>query len=179
MNTYNFFGYTIALSGNMENFKISLSGREEVPGLVRIKLKMDADEETIPSTVSLSWKFPDIDIHSRWSPSTGFNRGIQLENWDDPFISKATSSAPVHTLLSFSGENKLTIAVSDALNPIDIRVSVNEETASFFCYANFFTAETQPLNHYEAELRLDTRNLPYYESLNQVQKWWASMSVRL
>lgn len=175
MSTFNVLKYEIKVEGGNENFNISLSGYEEQKGLEYIKLKMTSNTEIEPTKLSLVWSTPSIETHSRWNPTIAFNRGIGIDWTREVFKSKATFGAPVCTHLNYKGENQLTIAVSDALNSIEIKTGVSEETANMICIVSFFTAPMQPLKEYEAVIRLDTRHIPYYESLDQVQQWWASM----
>src|SRR3989442_345027 len=87
---------------------------------------------------------------------------------------KATSQAPVVCLHSLNGRNGLTFAFSDALNAIEMQAAVNEETATLHCSITLFVEPWPQIDAYEATLRLDTRPVPYYESLAQVQHWWAN-----
>jgi alpha-galactosidase len=51
---------------------------------------------------------------------------------------------------------------------------VHEETATLHCEVGLFVEPTPAPGEYNAILRIDTRTLPYYESLDQVQQWWAA-----
>ncbi|MBR6771857.1 MAG: alpha-galactosidase, partial [Clostridia bacterium] len=70
------------------------------------------------------------------------------------------------------GKNRLCIAVSDAKTPIDITTGVCEETAEMDCGIEFFTRLTTPITEYSAVIRLDTRDIDYYDSLYDVSSWW-------
>ncbi|WP_156158143.1 glycoside hydrolase family 36 protein [Gordoniibacillus kamchatkensis] len=94
-------------------------------------------------------------------------------DWERGLVSKAAYSAPVISLFNVQGSNRLTFAFSDALNPVAMSAGVNEETAAFRCGVKLFFEPSAPMRLYEATLRLDTRDVPYYECLNDVQKWWA------
>src|SRR5262249_55181263 len=49
------------------------------------------------------------------------------------------------------------------------------ETATLHCSITLFAEPSSPIQHYEAMLRIDTRAIPYYQSLQEVQSWWASL----
>lgn len=69
----------------------------------------------------------------------------------------------------------MTFALSDTLNPVVCKAGVNEETAVFHCSVILFEKPTSPLDNYEATLRVDLRDLAYYDCLNDVQKWWSGL----
>ena len=73
------------------------------------------------------------------------------------------------------GRNRLTFALSDALNPVTFHAGVHEESGEARCWARLFDEPLAPLVVYEAILRLDTRDLPYYETLSDVSRWWAGL----
>src|SRR4029453_3190876 len=50
-----------------------------------------------------------------------------------------------------------------------------EESAVFECSVQLFKEPAAPLDLYEATLLVDTRDIPYYESLRDVQRWWSEM----
>lgn len=164
----------IKVNGNLEKFKVLLSTYEEKPGVECVVIRLTSEVAAVPPEVTLTWMYPDIDIHTKWNPTIGFNRGVNPDFWGS-CNSKVTSGAPVEVLINYNNENKLTTAFSDALNPVKIIMGVNEETANMACSVVLFSEAAVPLKTYEGILRLDTRPVPYYESLDDVQKWWASM----
>ncbi|MDQ3854973.1 MAG: alpha-galactosidase, partial [Chloroflexota bacterium] len=184
-------GYEIALSIPEGPFCGSLSAEQEEPGLALVKLVLQADEPASPPVAMLEWAHPIIDTHAFWHPQAGRDRSLGF-GWRGGFGSKATSSAPVGSLYSLAGRNRLTFALSDALNPVTIRAGVREETAEIACSVAIFeetssfgfgrprpggarAATVAPLTRYEATLRLDTRDIPYYQALGEVSHWWASL----
>jgi len=175
MDYLNISKYSICVEGNTGDFEVLLTGYEDEEGLVFVKLKMSSEHEAVPSQISLKWIFPDIDIHSKWNPLALYNRCIGPDWMPSSCKTRATVGAPVHALLNYNGENKLTIAASDTLNTVEIRTGINEESANFHCAVVLFSTPMQSIKQYEIIIRLDTRAIPYYDSLNQVQQWWASM----
>jgi alpha-galactosidase len=116
-----------------------------------------------------------INTHYKWYPGTYLNRTI-LPVWSkDECISKATSNAPVYALFSMDGTNALTFALSDALNVVKLQAGLDELTAMAHCEIKLFTEPMPMIKQYEARIRLDTRNIQYYEVLQDVSKWWSSM----
>jgi alpha-galactosidase len=76
---------------------------------------------------------------------------------------------------SVGGVNRVTFACSDARNPLTLRATVEEETAELVCSVTFFELPTPPFDRYDAELRVDLREVAYHDALAAVADWWASM----
>jgi alpha-galactosidase len=170
--------HEIFVGGEWGPFTVSLSTSKVEDGLDLVAVRFEAAKPAVMPQVSLWWEHPAVDIHAHWNPISEYRRGNDV-NWGhlggQEFRSKATSGAPVTCLHNFSGLNRLTFALSDALNEVRIKAGIHEETAQFLCSFDLFIDYPEPVDYYEATLRLDTRELPYYESLRQVQQWWAAM----
>jgi alpha-galactosidase len=70
--------------------------------------------------------------------------------------------------------NRFTFACSDALNKVLIQSYLREEDARFYCTLVFFDEKIPPFKEYTVQIRIDTRNIPYYKALDDVSKWWAA-----
>ena len=79
------------------------------------------------------------------------------------------------SLFNGAGRNRLTFAFSDALHPVKYQAGVVEETGLYDCFFKLFTEPGPALTHYAATVRLDTRDVPYSDSLAAVSEWWAGM----
>lgn len=167
-------GHEITLTGGDETWRASLECTQDGDRVALVHLRLEAGRPASPPRVTLSWTHPVVDIHAFWHPGAGRGKGLQVE-WGRGFTSKATSLAPVGCLHSLSGWNRLTFALSDALNPAQLKAGVHEETATFRCSVTLFDQPSPPIDFYEATLRLDTSNVPYYDTLDGVQEWWASL----
>ena len=156
-----------------EGLNLNLSSKELAKGLEIVKLRFSSQVPIHMNKITISWKHPIIDIHSYWYPTAFKNKAFHAD-WAGGFFSKIASSAPVSCLYNVSGQNRLTSAFSDALNVVNMNMGVHEEDGTFQCKIILFTETTEKILSYEGELRLDTRNIPYYESLKGVSKWWES-----
>ncbi|SFJ79378.1 alpha-galactosidase [Paenibacillus sp. UNC496MF] len=163
--------YEYRLDSEASPFRASLRIEREDDGIDIVRLLIEADEPQVPPPFALSWHVPIIDAQGMWHPTANFNKGLRAD-WAQPFDSKSTYSAPVVSLYAASGRNRMTFAFSDALNAIKFDAGVNEETARFRCLVALFDTPTTPLSRYEAELRVDARDVPYYEALAGVSRWW-------
>ncbi|GCE30736.1 hypothetical protein KDA_62200 [Dictyobacter alpinus] len=122
--------------------------------------------------IQIAWSIPMHDIYSIWNSSSDRNKSL-APNWTSGTIAKVTSQMPVTSLYNYHGQNRLTFAFSDALEAVEMKVGVSEETGELHCALNLFVESTPQLASYEATLRLDTRAIAYYQALHQVQQWWA------
>ncbi|OPH58325.1 glycoside hydrolase [Paenibacillus ferrarius] len=166
--------HTFTLSSDSDLFSSTLHVKNLEPGVDLIHLKLTAPQAERPPIFYLRWIHPVHDIHACWNPISERSKSFKVD-YGQGFRSNAATSAPVVSLFNTNGENRLTFAFSDALNTIRYRAGISEEDATFHCSIEMFTEVTAPLDTYEGTLLIDTRNLPYYESLNNVQAWWSGM----
>lgn len=137
------------------------------------KFKYASNEEAVPKEVCVRWQIPSIGIVSTWNPITMFNRalrtvttaGISLE-------SRSYHGAPVQALIAPDGKNKITFAVSDAITPMTLNTQIDEEGIEMTCEIKFFTYPVRKMKEYEAIIRIDFSDVPYYEAIANVGKWW-------
>ncbi|MEC0226515.1 glycoside hydrolase family 36 protein [Paenibacillus alba] len=166
--------HTFTLSSDSDVFSSTLHVKNLEPGVDLIHLKLTAPQAERPPIFYLRWNHPVHDIHACWNPVSERSKSFKVD-YGQGFRSNAATSAPVVSLFNTNGENRLTFAFSDALNTIRYRAGISEEDATFHCSIEMFTEVTAPLDTYEGTLLVDTRNLPYYENLNNVQVWWSGM----
>lgn len=141
---------------------------EQEPGLYHVRVATSLSE---PLTVS--FRFPLADVHALWRPDFQPDRSFDV-TLQPPWASFRTSAvrgAPVVCAYAQSGENRLTLAWSDARSPATLQTGVEEETGELLCSVTF----TPPRADHEAVLRLDARALPYHASLAAVERWWSAM----
>lgn len=141
-------------------------------GILSLDIRMTLPSPAIPEKFTVKWEFPVIDCYSTWSPSVRDGRSLGVDWSQKATDARLASWMPVQSLISMSGRNRLTIAVSDASTPTRIATGVVEETACLNCEVNFFTLPTAPITEYRAVLRLDTRDVPYWDSVYDVVRWW-------
>lgn len=155
-----------------ENAHVTLKTRNVSDKITYLDVKLELDNKAIPEKFKIRWSFPNIDCYSVWSPSVTPDRFLAA-NWRKRTTSSRLASwMPVHSLISMSGQNRLCISVSDALTPISIATGIREETAAFDCDIEFFTIPTAALSEYSASIRIDTRDIPFYDSIYDTVKWW-------
>lgn len=165
--------YHVEITGDLGTFTPSLSAKEITPGVYHIALQIKAPSAVRPPSFRVSWMHPAVDVQSRWFSDVGRRRDL-VADYDRGFDSRATSKAPVLSLLSAQGENRMTFACSDALNALWLNNGINEESARFLCFIKFFAEPHPPIADYSATIRVDTRHLPMTQVLGDVADFWAA-----
>ncbi|MBC8080036.1 MAG: alpha-galactosidase [Gorillibacterium sp.] len=161
----------INIIGTDATFHGSLTVKPLQEGISLVFIQIEANQKAHPPIIRVEWSHPAVDIHAMWHPGNARNKNLQVD-WDGRFQSKSTTLAPITTLYNLNGQNRLTFACSDALSPITVKAGIHEEDSTFLCSITFFEEPMPKIDKYEAVLRIDTRDIPYYESIRDVQAWW-------
>ncbi len=164
--------FEITLEKEADSFAFSFWPVQQADGLIMVHLKIASPELAAPGLYRLSWRVPLVDIHGFWRPGNDRSRTLPAD-WSEGFVSQSTTHAPVGCLFNLNGQNRHTWGFSDALNPVEIVAGVHEETATFLFSLTLFKVSA-PFKEYEATLRLDSDDRPYFDSLKQVADWWAA-----
>lgn len=159
------------ITGGNKNAEITINQKQS-GDILFLAVSMTLPEAEIPEEFSIRWSFSAKDCASTWSPSLQEVHGLFFDWGKKKIKSRLASWMPQQQLISRTGRNKLNIAVSDVDTPIEIGTGICEEDASFACEVTFFTLPTAPKKHYSAVIRLDMRDIPYYDSIYDVSDWW-------
>ena len=160
-----------SISGGNKSADIKLK-ENRIGDILYLTVSMTLPTPEIPEIFSIRWNFSASDVHSTWNPSLLDIHGLAFEWGMLKLQSRLASWMPVQSLISQNGTNKLCIAVSDVDTPINIKTGLREEDATFACEIEFFTKPTSPVSSYNATVRLDMRNVPYYDSIYDTSDWW-------
>lgn len=157
-----------------ENANILIENTRNINGIIYTDVSLNFETETIPTSFRVNFSIDAIDFYSVWSPKiSGQNMRHLGPNWSKRKTeSRLASGMPVHSIVSLSGNNRATIAVSDAKTPISIATGIREETAAADCTVEFFTQPTAALKDYTATIRIDMRDIPFYDSIYDTVSWW-------
>ena len=165
-------GYTIELLAEDSPFTIDISASRLPSQRDEISLHLHADTPARPPLTYLRWRIPMTDIHLQWHPACGASRQIHA-NWGIHGVhSKSSRNAPVFSLYSMTGQNRLTFAWMEALQATFLGAGVVEETAEIECCAVLFTEPMPPLTDYHTSLILDDRDLPFSQVLDGIADLW-------
>lgn len=145
-------------------------------GVDFIHITFDAESPVTPPVIKLSWDSPSIDIQGTWHPTAHINRSFPCV-WTDGSNSSSTSGAPMFSLYSSSGENRMTFGCSDAMNIVNYFFALREEDSRWICHAKLFDTPTPECDHYECTMRVDFRKIRWEDTIGDVVKWWAGMPM--
>ena len=159
------------ITGGNENAVINLV-QNRIGDIIYLNLDISMQTPEIPKSVFVEWNFSASDCVSTWNPSLLDIHGLAFEWGKLTVKSRLASWMPLQELISKNGTNKLCIAVSDVDTPISIRTGLREEDATLACEIEFFTLPTSPTDKYSAVIRLDLRDIPYYDAIRETADWW-------
>ena len=149
-----------------------VSLKEIEAGVYHAQIDMTFDSCVSPGVCRFGFSLPCVDVYSMWSPQGGMKRFVS-PNWSTHTQrSRLASGAPVLAAISKKGINRGTVSLSDANTATQIRCGLSEETANLEFEVRFFTELTAPLETYSVTVRIDTREIPFYESLKATERWW-------
>jgi alpha-galactosidase len=172
----NFSVSELQLKGDTTSFNSEINSNSETEGIIVYTLKLSSDEAKVPGKMTLHWRIPSADICGQWTTQSHKHKFLYPEwSGNANVTSNAASNSPVFTLYSQTDQNKITFACSDALNKVTLHAGVKEEDGFFDCEVILFNEKVPAFKNYEIEIRIDTRNIHFSESLNEVAEWWASM----
>jgi alpha-galactosidase len=166
---------TVTVVSDSHLFDISTEIKTIAENLFLVHIRLKAMKKENPPVCRIEWSIPAVDVHSLWHPGTDRNKAFQVD-WGDGFQSKSTSLAPVASLYNLDGRNRMTFAFTDALNNVSIKAGIHEEDSTFLCSVTLFEEALPKMEHYEATLRIDRRDIPYHKALEEVTAWWETLT---
>jgi len=166
--------FTIQLLGEASSFSYQIQNKKLPSGREQVSFVMQSETPARPPELFFVFHKPQIDTHLWWHSACGSRRSIP-PNWAKGGVNcKSSRNAPVLSLYSLGGENRLTFALADALESSFLGAGVSEETAEIDCLVRLFTEPTAPFSRYETTLFIDERPLPYYQVLEEMAYLWTT-----
>jgi alpha-galactosidase len=169
---YTFTLDQFTIEGELTPFEVSRDLREVAPYLYELTVRLHADAPAEPPQFSVSWDVPSVDIAGFWNTNISVDK---VSYYRTSVESRASRGAPVIAFYNSADINRLTVAVSDALNLVRMRASLQEEDSRFYHRVTFFSERTPATADYQVTIRIDARSIPYYRSLAGVSEWWAAL----
>ena len=154
--------------------RVTLRETENRDGVLLLDVEMTFTEKRIPEQVVVGWTFPCVDVYSIWRPYCSPARNIGPDWSMRASSSRLASGAPFYALISYTGQNRMTVAVSDAQTPLEIATGICEETSEIACEVRFFTKPINCISSYRATVYIDTRPLGYGEALKEADRFLAN-----
>lgn len=157
-----------------EGAKIQTKLRVVSQNVAEIEIDIQFSSLCVPQPIVFCFQTPCVEMFSIWGTGLRMRQYLGAD-WSKIGSSSCLSSgAPLHAILSQSGENRLCFALSDAKTPCKLSSGVNEETALLFTELQLFKAPIAPIDHYHAILRIDTTHEPFDQTVKKVEYWWGS-----
>ena len=153
-----------------DNCKVTLDQTVE-NGILFVNVNMEQYEKAVPEQFSVKWKISGDDCCGVWN-SFERNHTIRPDWGNVEAVSRLASGMPVQQITSFDGNNKICVSLSDVDTPTKISMGYCEETAEIICEAIFFTLPTNAVESYSAKIRIDMRDIPFYDSVYETVAWW-------
>lgn len=124
----------------------------------------ELEEEEI---LYLEWYETILDIVGCWYPDCRYER-IYGADWQKQRKTMLSISAPVYCLFNQRGENRYTLAVSEAMREVWWKIGVHEENGKFLFRLKMHLGRGKK----EVKLLVNRQDMHYTESLKFVQRWW-------
>ena len=160
----------ISIEGELGLFSLEKSMSLEKEGIQIITFNFTSSSPAELQPLTIKFKFPSIDVSGFWNPRISVDK---VNFYSSTVSSKASNNAPVLSFYSNDLRNRITLALSDALNMAEIRSYLKEEDVHFHPTIRLFSEKMPKTTSYSIKLRVDTRSLPYYETIDDVASWWA------
>lgn len=145
-------------------------------GIQIYRIKVHFTEMTVPERITVSWKQEMVNQYCLWHPLCARYRSMPQWFAKQVARSRFYSGAPVMSVLTPEGRNQTTAALLDTVKPTEITFDVDDyhqkDEVDFSVV--LFARPTEALSDYETLLRIDTRDIPMYDALQSVSKWWQS-----
>lgn len=163
--------FSADLAGCESSARMLASGAD---GIYEIEFTATSPIAVAPPRLKVEWLHPMVDTHLRWT--TQRPGAVPIMPWKGAASvqSRGTSNPPVYGLLSIAGLNRLTFAISDAVNPAVLRAQLFEEDAVLHCSAEIAPRTTPASRTHSFRLRLDCRPVTYAEALQGIADWWTT-----
>lgn len=150
---------------------------EESDGIYHYRFTASSANPVSPKPVTLRWRLPAFNVKGVWKCGDIHNKRLQYD-WElDHLESRISVDAPVVSVYGHEDQNVLTFACSDAINLLNMNALLREEDNHLYFHITFFAERHPEITSYEADLRIDVRDLHFSKPLQAVSKWWESFDT--
>ena len=143
------------------------------------RLHLDFGKAIYPERYSLIWEEDQIDMIGFWSSKSHFDKNL-TPDWNmRREESRTASGMPVISIYSKSNLNRITIALSDPANSTVLSAGVVEENGKLRFKIDLFPDMSPIMSEYTVAVRVDKRNIPFYDSVKSVRGWWTELGYNI
>lgn len=168
-------GIPVVVEGELGSFTLDIETKRLAPGLEVATLRLTSSSPAVPPALALSWSIPAHDVAGQWNTAARFNKGLDPDWGPSRVRSMLARNAPVMALFGSDDGNRMTFAVSDALNAVDLSAGLREEDARVYAGVSLFTEPHRAVQQLVVRLRLDMRRVALSRALGDVSRWWQTL----
>lgn len=164
-----------------KNMTSSVETVSSADGIEVVRVRFGFENEAVPNKVCIEWEEDMVNRLTVWrgemNADTAMRQGwCPSTNW-----SRFCFGAPLLATIGKDGMNAECVAVSDPETPITLRYFVDDFPQKYKVKysVTFFDGMCNAMKDYEAYIRIDTREIPYYESIKSVYPWWCEFGYEI
>lgn len=170
--------FSIKAKTEMEPAAFTFTEEKSEGDVYFFRVHVDFSEPTVPARIQIRFSIPCVDIFSDWQPfarsqfAPKYGHGLS-PNWNPiQSASRSASGAPVLAFYAKNGNNRCTVALSDAGNSALITGGIHEKTADLEIKINLLDNANPYMTDYDAVIRVDLTDRPLADALRAVSVWW-------
>lgn len=161
-----------------EDVDIKWNQREQ-DSVFFIELNMLSEQPVAMPETELELKVPFVDIHSCWTPGMIGNpvsiRNKGIGEWRYDFDSKISKLAPVACFYNLNGQSRVAASLSETTESVRLNVGSYEEDRCGLIKITLFSEASCLRTEYKVVLRLDLRDIPFYEAIQGMADWYETL----
>ncbi|WPV00701.1 glycoside hydrolase family 36 protein [Mucilaginibacter sp. cycad4] len=163
------FKFTIP---KQEGVSVNISHEQSKNGFLLLICRFTATS-AFKNEINIKWSSPLRDITGFWTTNGNEARfmhaGLKVQ-------ANLASQAPVLAMYNDAGQNRLTVALSDAFHQTTLSAGVDEDNAVLNGNVSIaLSGEERNNRSYQVTLMLNDLDERYEDALMQVSTWWAGM----
>lgn len=163
--------YEFAVAKNVGNLTISHEITED-GGITYIQIHVESGGKQIFQPVACTVTVPSCEVHEIWNPKIHLIKALNQDWFEYLKKTNGFTGAPVQALIGMNNQNCAALGLSDTLNTFGFQVVPVEETGEYAFTVEMFGEEHTARSSYDVTLRLDQREIPYYDVLRGMALWW-------
>ena len=142
--------------------------------ILELRFTAKGAKAELPPAVRLEHVMEQRDVQFRWD---SYRHSVPIP-WLEPYgdlLASTISLTPVYAWISQTDRNRLTVSLSEAIRPTLYSAYETDKPGSqLHNVVTFFSRGGEPLADYEAVIRFDFRDLPFWRTVAEGADWVAS-----
>ena len=159
---------------------VSLYKLREENDITVLKLTLDFGGSTLPKPLSVTYEIPCTEMYTMWD-AISKKRDLDA-SWrvaSGKTVSSLANGMPLKGLFSKEGINRYLLAFSDVKTPLAIKMGASHYRGAMLIRWDLFTRLCGPFTHYETEIHIDSRAIPFDRAVLSARKWYDEIGARL